>query len=81
MLPEAPGIGTPEAGGIRALHAIRLLRALRGADVIGADLGEVSPPFDVGAITVFNAASGLFEILYTSPPPRGRGGASARSRR
>ena len=60
---EAPGTGTPEAGGITALQALRLLRALRGIDFVGGDVVEVSPPFDVGSITAFNAASVLFEIL------------------
>ncbi|MDQ2803178.1 MAG: agmatinase [Pseudomonadota bacterium] len=60
---EAPGTGTPEAGGIRALEALRLLRTLRGIDFVGGDLVEVSPPFDVGTITAFNGASVLFEIL------------------
>jgi len=71
---EAPGTGTPEAGGIRALHAIRLLRALRGVDVVGADLVEVSPPFDAGTITAFNAASILFEILCLAVEARARRG-------
>src|SRR3984885_6789736 len=60
---QAPGTGTPEAGGITALEALRLLRALRGIDFVGGDLVEVSPPFDVGTITSFNGASILFEIL------------------
>ena len=60
---QAPGTGTPEAGGITALEAMRLLRALRGIDFVGGDLVEVSPPFDVGTITAFNGASILFEIL------------------
>ena len=60
---QAPGTGTPEAGGISALEAIRLLRDLRGLDFIGADLVEVAPAFDVGTLTSFNAASILFEIL------------------
>ena len=34
-----------------------------GVDVVGADLVEVSPPFDVGGITAFNGASMLYEIL------------------
>ncbi len=45
---EAPGTGTPEAGGLTMREALRLLRALRGIDFVGADLVEVSPPFDVG---------------------------------
>jgi guanidinopropionase len=60
---QAPGTGTPEAGGITALEALRLLRMLRGLDLVGADLVEVSPPFDVGALTAFNGASILFELL------------------
>jgi guanidinopropionase len=60
---QAPGTGTPEAGGITALQAIRLLRDLRGIDFVGGDLVEVSPPFDVGSLTAFNGASVLFEIL------------------
>jgi guanidinopropionase len=60
---QAPGTGTPEAGGITALEALRLLRALRGIDFVGGDLVEVSPPFDVGGLTAFNGASLLFEIL------------------
>lgn len=60
---QAPGTGTPEAGGITVLQALRLLRALRGIDFVGGDLVEVSPPFDVGSLTAFNGASVLFEIL------------------
>ena len=60
---HAPGTGTPEAGGITALEAIRLLRGLRGLDFIGGDLVEIAPPFDVGTLTSFNGASILFEIL------------------
>jgi guanidinopropionase len=60
---QAPGTGTPEAGGIQMIEALRLLRALRGLDFVGGDMVEVSPPFDVGGITAFNGASILFEIL------------------
>ena len=60
---EAPGTGTPEAGGITALQALRLLRDLRGTDFVGGDLVEVAPPFDAGTLTSFNGASVLFEIL------------------
>jgi guanidinopropionase len=60
---QAPGTGTPEAGGITAFEALRLLRALRGVDFVGGDLVEVAPPFDVGGLTAFNGASLLFEIL------------------
>ncbi len=60
---EAPGTGTPEAGGIRAIEALRLLRALDGLSFVGGDLVEVAPSWDNGTITSFNGASILFEIL------------------
>ncbi|MBS0561928.1 MAG: agmatinase [Proteobacteria bacterium] len=60
---QAPGTGTPEAGGIQAIEAIRMLRSLRGLNFVGGDLVEVSPPYDVGDITALNGATILFEIL------------------
>ncbi|MBV8095914.1 MAG: arginase family protein [Acetobacteraceae bacterium] len=57
-LAQAPGTGTPEAGGISIIDALRLLRAIRGIHFIGADLVEVSPPFDLGAIPAFQRGSG-----------------------
>ncbi len=59
----APGTGTPEAGGITMIEAMRIVRDLTGLRFIGGDLVEVSPPFDVGGITAFHGASMLFEIL------------------
>lgn len=60
---EAPGTGTPEAGGLRIIEALRLLRGLNGIDFVGGDLVEVAPSWDNGTITSFNGASILFEIL------------------
>jgi guanidinopropionase len=76
---EAPGTGTPEAGGIRAIEALRVLRALRGLDFVGGDLVEVAPSFDSGTITAFNGAAILFEILCLLAEARlnrGAGGAT-----
>ena len=60
---EAPGTGTPEAGGLRVIETLRLLRGLSGVDFIGGDLVEVAPSWDNGTITSFNGATILFEIL------------------
>ena len=71
----APGTGTPEAGGLSTIEAQRILRGLMGLDVVGADLVEVSPPFDVGGLTAFHGASVLFEILCVAAAARvARGG-------
>ena len=60
---HAPGTGTPESGGFTSREAITLLRGLRGLDFVGADLVEVSPPFDVGGLTALNGATMMYELL------------------
>jgi guanidinopropionase len=59
----APGTGTPEFAGITSREANRLLRGLRGLNLIGADVVEVSPPFDPSGATALAAANIAFEIL------------------
>ncbi|MEM9796485.1 MAG: agmatinase [Pseudomonadota bacterium] len=59
----APGTGTPEVGGPTSREALAILRRLRGLNLIGADLVEVSPPFDQGQTTAWLGATILFEIL------------------
>lgn len=59
----APGTGTPEAGGFTMFEAQRMVRGLRGLDLIGADVVEVSPPFDPSGLTALHAATIQFEIL------------------
>src|ERR1700676_2138001 len=59
----APGTGTPENGGITTLEAQRLLRGLRGLDLIGGDVVEVAPPYDHTGNTALVGATMMFEIL------------------
>ncbi len=59
----APGTGTPEVGGFTSHELLRLVRGLRGLDLRGFDLVEVSPPFDHGDITAILAANLVFEFL------------------
>ena len=59
----APGTGTPEIGGITTFEAMRMLRCLRGLPIIGADVVEVSPPFDVSNTTSLVGATMMFELL------------------
>ncbi|VFT73587.1 Agmatinase [Klebsiella aerogenes] len=46
----APGTGTPEVGGLTSIQALEIVRGCRGLNLIGADLVEVSPPYDVSGI-------------------------------
>ena len=59
----APGTGTPQVGGLTSAQIITLVRALRGLNIVGCDLVEVSPPYDTGEITSLLAANLLFELL------------------
>ncbi len=59
----APGTGTPEVGGPTAYQALQVCRHLTGLDIVGADLVEVSPPFDAAGGTAFLGASIMFELL------------------
>ena len=59
----APGTGTPEVGGPTSFQALEVVRHLRGLNVTGADLVEVSPPFDQSGGTAFLGVSIMFELL------------------
>lgn len=59
----APGTGTPEIGGFTAREALYLVRALRGLDLVGADLVEVAPPLDPSGVTALTGGQMAFEIL------------------
>ena len=68
----APGTGTPEVGGFTPREAMRILRGLQGLDIIGADLVEVSPPFDPSGGTALVGATMMFEILCLMAEARTR---------
>ena len=60
----APATGTPEVGGLTSYEALVLVRALASLNIVGADVVEVSPPYDgPGQITALLAANLLFEIV------------------
>ena len=59
----APGTGTPEIGGFTTFEAQKMLRGLRGLNLIGGDVVEVSPPFDPSGNTAIVGATMMFEIL------------------
>jgi guanidinopropionase len=59
----APGTGTPEIGGLTTREAQRMLRALTGRNIVGADVVEVAPPFDPSGLTALTGATMMFELL------------------
>jgi len=60
---HAPGTGTPEAGGLTSRELLELLRGLRGLNLIGADVVEVSPAYDHAELTGLAAAHVCYELL------------------
>ena len=63
----APGTGTPEIGGLSTMQAMELIRGLRGLNIVGCDLVEVSPPYDPSGNTALVGANIMFEMLSILP--------------
>ena len=59
----APGTGTPQVGGFSSAQILELVRSMRGLNIVGCDLVEVSPPYDTGEITSLLAANLLYELV------------------
>ncbi len=61
---HAPGTGTPVCGGLSSYQAMEILRGLAGINVVGMDIVEVAPAYDVGEITALAASHLAMEMLY-----------------
>jgi len=59
----APGTGTPVAGGLTSNMLLQVIRGLRGRSVLGADVVEVSPPYDHAELTALAGATVALDIL------------------
>jgi agmatinase len=60
----APGTGTPVCGGLTTHQAMEIIRGLKGINIIGMDIVEVAPAYDVGEITALAASHLAMEMLY-----------------
>ncbi|WP_336643635.1 agmatinase [Microbacterium sp. MMO-113] len=60
---HAPGTGTPEAGGLTSRELLRILRALRDRDIVGADVVEVSPAYDHAQMTGIAASHVVYGLV------------------
>ncbi len=61
----APGTGTPEAGGLTSRELLAVLCGLAelGLELAGADVVEVSPPYDPSGVTAVAAANAAYELV------------------
>lgn len=63
----APGTGTVEIGGLTIWQALEIVRGCAGLNIVGADLVEVSPPYDTSGNTALVGANLLYEMLCVLP--------------
>ena len=63
----AGGTGTPEIGGLTVPQALEIIRGCYGLNIVGCDLVEVSPPYDLSGNTALLGANLLFEMLCILP--------------
>ena len=63
----APGTGTPEIGGLTIWQALEIIRGCRGLNIVGGDLVEISPPYDLSGNTALVGANLLYEMLCVLP--------------
>ncbi len=75
----APGTGTPVAGGLTTAQALEAIRGLAAFDIVGMDVVEVSPSYDVGEVTALAAATIAHDFICVQairagaePVPYGR---------
>jgi len=59
----APGTGTPEVGGFTSGEALRVVRGLKGLNLVGFDLVEVLPQYDLSEVTALLAANIVYEFI------------------
>jgi agmatinase len=59
----APGTGTPVCGGLTTFQALEIIRGLAGIELVGMDVVEVAPAYDVGEITALAGATLAAEML------------------
>jgi agmatinase len=59
----APGTGTPVCGGLTSHQAQSIIRGLAGINLIGMDIVEVAPAYDVGDITALAGATLAMDMI------------------
>lgn len=73
----APGTGTPVVGGLSTGFARRVLRGLEGLDLVGMDMVEVAPAYDIAETTSLAAATLALDYLCLIAQARGQGRAES----
>ncbi len=71
----APGTGTPVSGGLTTAQALDAIRGLTNVNIVGMDVVEVAPAYDISEITAIAAATIAHDFICTQAV---RAGANSR---
>jgi len=63
----APGTGTPEVGGLTSIQGLEIIRGCRGLDIVGFDMVEIAPAYDLSGSTSLLGANLVYEMLCVLP--------------
>ncbi len=58
-----PGTGTPEAGGVSFMHLLNACLSLKGLEIVGFDVNELSPVYDQSGVSTAVACKIIRELL------------------
>lgn len=58
-----PGTGTPEPGGVQFMQLLEAIFKLRGQNIVGCDINELSPHYDMSGVSTAVACKTLRELL------------------
>lgn len=59
----APGVSVPEVGGFTSREILYLVRSMFGLNIIGVDVVETNPEYDMNDITSLLSATIVFELI------------------
>ena len=62
----APGVSTPVPGGISSITLLSLLRRIATLRIVGFDIVEVCPTYDIQNMTSHLAVKSIVEFLGTA---------------
>ncbi len=67
----APGTGTPVAGGLSTAQALDAIRSLGDFNIVGMDVVEGAPSYDISEITAIAAATLLHDFICLQAEKKG----------
>lgn len=67
----APGTGTPVSGGLTTAQALEAIRGMGDFNIVGMDVVEVAPSYDISEVTALAAATIMHDFICVQAVKRG----------